>query len=119
MCFILNPIDTVENISPEDFKKNYLDPRRPLVIKGLTKSWPAREKWTPEYLKQVVGNKVVPLYDNSKADPSKPINSSATEMPFDEYIDLIRSKPTELRIFSLTYLSKRHNFWMILYYLRT
>ncbi|QEM20081.1 cupin-like domain-containing protein [Mucilaginibacter sp. P4] len=46
-----------------------------------------------------MGNKVVPLYDNSKADPSKPINSSATEMPFDEYIDLIRSKPTELRIF--------------------
>ena len=53
MSFILRPIDTVENISPEDFKKNYLDPRRPLVIKGLTKSWPAREKWTPEYLKQV------------------------------------------------------------------
>ncbi|MDN3584165.1 cupin-like domain-containing protein [Mucilaginibacter flavus] len=99
MSFILNPIDTVENISPEDFKKNYLDPRRPLVIKGLTKNWPAREKWTPEYLKEVVGKKVVPLYDNSKADPSKPINSSATEMPFDDYMDLIRSQPTELRIF--------------------
>src|ERR1700712_2674960 len=99
MSFILRPIDTVENISPEDFKKNYLDPRRPLVIKELTKSWPAREKWTPEYLKEMVGKKVVPLYDNSKADPSKPINSSATEMPFDEYIDLIRNKPTELRIF--------------------
>jgi hypothetical protein len=47
----------------------------------------------------VVGKKVVPLYDNSKADPSKPINSSAAEMPFDEYIDLIKSQPTELRIF--------------------
>nr|WP_294943088.1 cupin-like domain-containing protein [uncultured Mucilaginibacter sp.] len=99
MSFILSPIDTVETISPEDFREKYLKPRRPLVIKGLTKTWPAREKWTPEYLKQVVGNKVVPLYDNSKADPSKPINSSAKEMPFDEYIDLIRSTPTELRIF--------------------
>jgi hypothetical protein len=99
MSFILRPIDTVDTISPEDFRENYLKPRRPLVIKGLTKSWPAREKWTPEYLKQVVGKKVVPLYDNSKADPSKPINSSAAEMPFDEYIDLIRSTPTELRIF--------------------
>jgi hypothetical protein len=99
MSFILHPIDTVENISPEDFKKNYLAPRRPLVIKGMTKSWPARDKWTPEYLKNVVGNKVVPLYDNSKADPSKPINSSAAEMPFDAYIDLIKSQPTELRIF--------------------
>jgi len=99
MSFILRPIDTVESISPADFKKNYLDKRRPLIIKGLTKNWPAREKWTAEYLKEVVGNKVVPLYDNSKADPSKPINSSAAEMPFDEYIDLIKSQPTELRIF--------------------
>jgi hypothetical protein len=99
MCFELKPIDTVENITPEDFINNYLKPRRPLVIKGLTNNWPAREKWTPEYLKEVVGNKVVPLYDNSKADPAKPINSRAAEMPFDEYIDLIRSTPTELRIF--------------------
>ncbi|HTD98768.1 MAG TPA: cupin-like domain-containing protein [Mucilaginibacter sp.] len=99
MSFILRPIDTVDTISSEDFTERYLKPRRPLVIKGLTKSWPARDKWTPEYLKEMVGNKVVPLYDNSKADPSKPINSAAAEMPFDEYIDLIKSKPTELRIF--------------------
>lgn len=99
MSFILRPVDTVEFISPSDFKKNYLDKRKPLIIKGLTKSWAAREKWTAEYLKSVVGKKVVPLYDNSKADPSKPINSSAAEMPFDDYIDLIKSTPTELRIF--------------------
>jgi len=99
MSFILAPVDTVESISPADFKKNYLDKRRPLIIKGLTKDWPAREKWTADYLKQSVGSQIVPLYDNSKADPSKPINSRAAEMPFDEYIDLIRSQPTELRIF--------------------
>ncbi|OJW14508.1 cupin-like domain-containing protein [Mucilaginibacter sp. 44-25] len=99
MSFKLSPIDTVDTISAHDFQNNYLKPRRPLIIKGLTNNWPAREKWTPEYLKSVVGNKVVPLYDNSKADPAKPINSAAAEMPFDEYIDLIRSQPTELRIF--------------------
>jgi hypothetical protein len=99
MSFKLSPVDTVDTITPEDFIEKYLKPRRPVVIKGLTNSWPAREKWTPEYLKQMVGNKVVPLYDNSKADPSKPINSSAAEMPFDDYMDLIRSQPTELRIF--------------------
>ena len=99
MSFILSPIDTVENIDPADFSANYLKLRKPLVIKGLTQNWAAREKWTPAYLKQAVGNKVVPLYDNSKADPSKPINSAAAEMPFDDYIDLIMSQPTELRIF--------------------
>ncbi|MES2277825.1 MAG: cupin-like domain-containing protein [Bacteroidota bacterium] len=99
MSFKLTPVDVVDSISPQEFMERYLKPRRPVVIKGLTNNWPAREKWTPEYLKQMVGSKVVPLYDNSKADPSKPINSSAAEMPFDEYIDLIRSQPTELRIF--------------------
>lgn len=99
MSFKLRAIDTVDAITPADFKKNYLDARRPLVIKGLTHDWPARQKWTPEYLKQVVGKQVVPLYDNAKADPSKPINSAAAEMPFDAYIDLIMSRPTELRIF--------------------
>ena len=99
MCFKLSAIDTVDTISPQDFKKNYLDARRPLVIKNLTDSWPAKQKWTPEYLKQVVGSQVVPLYNNAKADPSKPINSATAEMPFDDYIDLIMREPTELRIF--------------------
>jgi len=115
MSFILRPIDTVESISPEDFKKNYLDARRPLIIKGLTKTWPAREKWTAEYLKQVVGKKVVPLYDNSKADPSKPINSSAAEMHFDEYIDLIKTNPPNCVYFSSIYLNKHRSYWMILF----
>src|ERR1700749_3692205 len=99
MSFILRPIDTVDTISPVDFTENYLKPRRPLIIKGLTKDWPAREKWTPEYLKSVVGDQMVPLYDNSKADPSKPINAAAGEMKFGDYIDLIQKEPTNLRIF--------------------
>jgi hypothetical protein len=99
MSFILHTIATVENISSEDFTAIYLKPRKPVLIKGLTQNWPARQKWTPDYLKQVVGDKKVPLYDNSKADPAKPINSAAAEMPFDDYINLIMSEPTELRIF--------------------
>jgi len=99
MSFILKPVDVVENITQAEFISNYLNPRRPLVIKGLTNDWPARQKWTHEFLKETVGNKIVPLYDNTKADPSKPINSAVAHMPFDEYIDLIRTEPTELRIF--------------------
>ena len=99
MSFKLKPVDIVETISAADFKKNYLDPRKPLIIKGLTKDWPAREKWTTDYLKKLAGDLVVPLYDNSKADPSKPINAAAAEMKFGDYLDLIKREPTELRIF--------------------
>ncbi|SFA48681.1 Cupin-like domain-containing protein [Pedobacter suwonensis] len=99
MKFLLSPIDVVEDISKSDFELNYLKPRKPLVIKNMAKKWPAYQKWTMEYMKQVVGDKTVPLYDSSKADPSKPINASAAEMKFGDYIDLIKETPTDLRIF--------------------
>lgn len=99
MKFDLSPIDVVNEISKEDFEKNYLKPRKPLIIKNMAKNWPAYEKWDMDYMKAVVGDQIVPLYDSSKADPSKPINASAAEMKFGDYIELIRNTATDLRIF--------------------
>nr|WP_315251777.1 cupin-like domain-containing protein [uncultured Flavobacterium sp.] len=99
MSFILKNVDTVDSITREDFKKNYLDKRKPLIIKGLTNDWPAREKWSTEYFKEIAGDIEVKLVDNSKADPTKPINASIASMKFGEYLDLIKREPTELRIF--------------------
>src|SRR6202012_1015409 len=99
MSIILTPIDTVDTISKEDFFNNYLSPRKPLVIRKQSESWPALQKWTFDYLKETGGDVTVPLYDSSKADPSKPINASAAEMKFGDYIDLIQKEPTDLRIF--------------------
>lgn len=99
MKFDLSPIDVVNDISKADFEKNYLRARKPLIIKNMSRNWPAYDKWTLDYMKTVVGDKTVPLYDSSKADPSKPINASAAEMKFEDYIELIRNTPTDLRIF--------------------
>ena len=99
MALKLTSIDRVDHITKDDFVKNYLEPRKPLVIRKATESWPALQKWTFDYLKEVVDDKTVPLYDSSKADPSKPINAAASEMKFADYIDLIQSQPTDLRIF--------------------
>ena len=95
----LKPIDIVEDISKEDFREKYLIPRKPVVLRNLAKNWPAYQKWTMEYIKEVVGDVDVPLYDSSKADPSKPINAATTTMKFGDYIDLINREPTDLRIF--------------------
>lgn len=99
MKFNLSPIDVVDEISKEAFEKNYLKKRKPLIIKNMAKNWPAYEKWNLDYMKSVVGDQVVPLYDSSKADPSKPINASAADMKFADYVDLIKTTPTDLRIF--------------------
>ena len=99
MSLNLSSIDKVDHITKEDFIENYLKPRKALVIRNLTQTWPALQKWTFDYLKETVGDKIVPLYDSAKADPSKPINAAAAEMPFADYIDVIQKGPTDLRIF--------------------
>ncbi|WP_100076193.1 cupin-like domain-containing protein [Chryseobacterium camelliae] len=99
MGIILKPIDVVDDITQEEFIRKYLKPRKPVVIKNMAKKWPAYQKWTMDYMKQVVGDVEVPLYDSSKADPSAPINASAAKMKFGDYIDLIQREPTDLRIF--------------------
>lgn len=99
MGIILKPIDVVDDISKEEFYEKYLKPRRPVVIKNMAKNWPAYQKWTMDYMKEVVGDVEVPLYDSSKADPSAPINASAAKMKFGDYIDMIQREPTDLRIF--------------------
>ena len=99
MGIILKPIDVVDGITQEDFIEKYLKPRKPLVIKNMAKKWPAYQKWTMDYVKEVVGDVEVPLYDSKKADPAAPINTPTTKMKFADYIDLIQREPTDLRIF--------------------
>lgn len=99
MGVILKPIDIVDDITKEEFFEKYLRPRKPVVIKNMAKKWPAYQKWTMEYLKEVVGDVEVPLYDSKKADPAAPINTPTTKMKFADYIDLIQKEPTDLRIF--------------------
>lgn len=95
----LSPVDTVDSISPEDFKKNYYNPKQPLVIKSLAKQWPAYKKWDWDFLKNAVGDVKVGLYNNVKSDAYTPINTADDYKPFGEYIDMIRKGPSEWRIF--------------------
>lgn len=99
MGFRLTAIDVVDDITPADFERHYLKPRRPLVIKNLSRRWPAYDKWSLDYMKAVVGDITVPLYDSGKADPAAPINAASSHMAFGDYIELIRRTPTDLRIF--------------------
>ncbi len=95
----LHPVDRVENISSEDFKKNYYQPQKPLVITELAKAWPAYKKWSWDYFKEIVGDKKVGLYNNIKSDAYTPINTADDYKTFGEYIDMIQAGPAAWRIF--------------------
>jgi hypothetical protein len=71
----------------------------PVVIKDLSKDWPAYTKWNWDYFKQLVGDKRVPLYNNVKSDAYTPINTADDYKTFGEYIDMISRGPAAWRIF--------------------
>jgi hypothetical protein len=95
----LDSVDIVETISPGDFNKNYYKPMKPLIIKGLAKQWPAYDKWTWDYFKEIVGDKKVGLYNNIKSDAYTPINTADDYKTFGEYVDMIKKGPAGWRIF--------------------
>jgi len=95
----LKPVTVVEDISPEDFKRNYFYTNTPVVIKNLSKQWPAYTKWNWDYFKEIVGDKKVGIYNNVKSDAYTPINKADDYTTFGEYVDMIRKGPAAWRIF--------------------
>ena len=95
----LSPIDRVESISPQDFRKHYLQAQKPIIITDLSKKWPAYSKWNWEYFKSLVGKVQVDVYNNIRAGAKVPVNGADDVMPFGDYLDLIQKGPVELRIF--------------------
>ena len=55
----LQAVDTFDTISAGDFKKNYYNTMKPVVIKNFAKEWPAYKKWTWDYFIDIVGEKEV------------------------------------------------------------
>jgi len=95
----LQAVDRVDNISPEDFRENYYNPMKPLVIRDLSKDWPATTKWNWDFFKSIIGNVEVGLYNNIKSDAYTPINTADDYMKFGNYIDMVRKGPAQWRIF--------------------
>jgi ribosomal protein L16 Arg81 hydroxylase len=95
-------IDEVENISVEDFKRNYLIPQKPLLIKGgIFKGTPAESKWTVDFFQKEMGDLVVDIYDNEKIKgKTTALTGGDLKMKFGEFLNIIKeNKPTTLRMF--------------------
>ncbi|MCW3466821.1 cupin-like domain-containing protein [Chitinophaga nivalis] len=98
---IVKHIDRVDNITPAEFKENYYKPRKPVVITagGLSKNWQAHDKWTWDYFKSVVGDKMVGVYNNERAGANTLVNGADDYIAFGDYLDMIQRGPVKLRIF--------------------
>jgi len=95
----LQEIPRVKTITKEDFIKNYFKPQKPVVIENFIEDWPAFTKWSLEYMKEVAGDKEVPLYDDRPVDYKDGFNEPHATMKMSEYVDLLKREPTKYRIF--------------------
>lgn len=102
----LTEIERVKTISKEDFYNNYVKKQIPVVVEQLTADWPAYEKWKLEYMKKVAGNQEVPLYDDRPVSHKDGFNEAHAKMKMADYIDLLKSKPTNYRIFLYNLMKK-------------
>ncbi|ASK31304.1 cupin [Chryseobacterium sp. T16E-39] len=96
---ILEKVDVVNDISKEDFQKKYFTKKKPLLIKNFAARWDGFDLWSLSYIREKAGEQEVPLYDNKPANASKSSDAPATHMKMKDYIDTIKSKPSDLRIF--------------------
>ncbi|MEH6703437.1 cupin-like domain-containing protein [Galbibacter orientalis] len=95
----LREIPRLKTISKDDFIKQYVKPQKPVVIEQLTQDWPAYKKWHLNYINEVAGDKIVPLYDDRPVTHEDGFNEPHAKMKMSEYINLLESKPTNYRIF--------------------
>lgn len=95
----LQQIERVKTISKEDFYNNYYKKQKPVVIERLTEDWPAYDKWKLTYIKEIAGDKTVPLYDDRPVSYKDGFNQAHATMKMAEYVDLLEKESTPYRIF--------------------
>lgn len=95
----LTPVAVFDMLSPEAFRRDYYEPKRPVVVRDWARQWPAYEKWNWDFLIQQVGEVEVGLYNNVKSDAYTPINTADAYMKFADYLRLVKQGPVELRVF--------------------
>lgn len=58
-------VDTVAHIDGDSFLKNYIQPKQPLVITGMMDSWPAMNKWSFEFFRDLNSESTVHIEEGN------------------------------------------------------
>ena len=75
----------------EELLDDYYATNRPVILVGEIADWPALEKWTPDYLKALIGSAPVEVQSGRTSNPDyeRQKDVGKAPMPFDAFIDAI------------------------------
>jgi hypothetical protein len=87
----LASIERVFGLSGEVFLERYYALNRPVVLQGEMADWPALARWTPDYLREAIGGRLVEFQDNRAANAQFEMYKHAhrREAPFDMFLEQI------------------------------
>ncbi|MEZ4771865.1 MAG: cupin-like domain-containing protein [Bacteroidia bacterium] len=92
----------VKDLTDDYFRKNYLLPKKPLLIKGLANQQPAGGKWTIDFFRREMGNEIIEILNNEdKANGSAYLKGNH-KIQLKEFLDIIeKDEYTPLRMFAI------------------
>jgi len=86
-------IQRISGVAAEDFLDEFYAQARPVVIEGAMDAWPARERWTPAYLRERIGAAPVEFQGGREGSPDFELlkDDHKKVAPFTDYLDLIEA----------------------------
>uniref|UniRef100_A0A667ZBE5 Bifunctional peptidase and (3S)-lysyl hydroxylase JMJD7 n=1 Tax=Myripristis murdjan TaxID=586833 RepID=A0A667ZBE5_9TELE len=90
--------------APLDFYRDWIGPNKPCIIRNAFSHWPALSRWTPDYLREMVGSKVisVAVTPNGYADAvsgDRFVMPEERRMTFSSLLDVMEGKVQKQGVF--------------------
>ena len=92
-------VTRLESISKECFMTNYKNTATPVILSQLTQDWPATKKWNFDYLNNIAGDNVVPVYSSQPAKDKEHQHAAAMKIPLSDYLSMLKKGENDLRLF--------------------
>jgi len=94
-----SPVQRESRLTKDEFLTLHKKPEKPVVMENLTENWPAREKWSIDYIKEHIGHKIVTLYDSKPSVDYRHQYDPAAKMDLKSYFELLEKGENDLRLF--------------------
>ena len=103
-------IERRTGMGTEEFLDQYYAPARPVILGGEMDDWPALRRWTPDYLKILIGSALVEYQGGRNANARFEMDKDRHRRtgPFDTFIDAITGAKTGNDAYITAYNSARN-----------
>jgi ribosomal protein L16 Arg81 hydroxylase len=84
-------VERRKEVTREEFLENYYSTNTPVVLEDVCDDWPARRRWSPDYLVKRLGEAEVEVMTQRDGDTRDELNleQHRTRMRFDDYVSRV------------------------------